>query len=238
MLPEVSVIIAVYNCALYVSQAIESVLAQEYPSLEIIILNDGSTDATSKILHTYRKQPFIKLIGQEHHGQGWAKNRLIKESRGKYIVLFDSDDIMLAGRIKKQVDVLDKHPSFGACYGKAKIVDRYLRPKRDQLYGSEFGVLIENAWDIIQTPLLPATLMFRRNLVIKIGSFNKELDYSTDTDFMLRLAENTKLFFLNEPLILYRLRKESASHHKEMQEEELFVRSMAIKRRYGMKVQF
>lgn len=237
-MPKVSVVIAAYNCSPFILQSIESVLAQKYPFLEIIIVNDGSTDATAKRLEAYRRHPLIKLFHQAQRGQGWTKNRLIRTARGKYIALFDADDIMLPGRLQKQADTLDNSPLFGACYGKGKIVDMHLRPIKDELYGNEFGKPIEKNWDLLQTLMLPGTLMFRRSIAEKIGGYNAELDYSADTDFMLRLAEHTRLLFLNEPLILYRRHKDSASHKEAMRREELIARRMAIARRYGVDAQF
>ena len=111
-------------------------------------------------------------------------------------------------------------------------------PKKDRLYGSNFGGAFEFSWDIIRIPFLPGTLMFRKSIAERIGGFNKRFNYSADTDFIFRLAENTKLFFLNEDLILYRLHKKSASHNKNMPEEELLVRRAAIHRRYKTKANF
>ena len=139
-MPKISVIVAAYNCSSYISQSIDSILAQDYPSLEIIILNDGSTDDTGEVLDKYSKCSLIKIINQKHRGQGWAKNRLIKCANGKYIALFDADDIMLPGRLKKQIYVLDNDPSFGACYGKARITDTHLVPKKDRLYNWRVSV--------------------------------------------------------------------------------------------------
>lgn len=226
--------IAVYNCAQYISQAIESVLSQDYPSLEIVILDDGSTDQTGKILSSFRYQRLVKVFRQKHCGQGCAKDRVIKLCRGRYIALLDADDVVLPQRLKKQADFLDSHPQIGACYGKAKMVDENLNPKMDKMYGREIGIPFKRTWDLIKIPIHPGTLMFRKRLYKKTGGYDHSLTITPDTDFMLKLAEKTKIFFLDEYLILYRRHKSNITHSKEIWKEEAKARRNAIKRRYGV----
>ena len=238
MLPKVSVTIAAYNCCPYIAQAIDSVLSQDFPSFEIIVVNDGSTDKTDKVLAGYRKNPLIRVINQKHYGQGWAKDRPVRAARGKYIALFDADDIMLPGRINAQTEILDKHPSFGACYGKAKMVDLKLRPKKDKMFGREFGMHYRKSWDLIRIPIVPAALMFRKSIYQKTGGFDHSFNLSADTDFMLKLAEKTRLYFLDEYLILYRRRRGTASHNKDIWQEESRARKNAIERRYNFQATY
>lgn len=231
-MPKVSVAIAAYNCARYIAEAIDSVLAQGFPSLEIIIVNDGSTDDTGKILNIYRKHPLIRVINQKHRGQGWAKDRAIKASQGRYIALLDADDIMLPQRINKQTAVLDKYPSIGGCYGKAKVVDENLNPIKDVMYGGEIGKPFKKTWDLIEIPFHPGTLMFRKILYKKTGGYHHSFTITPDSDFTLKLSEHAKFYFIDDYFVLYRMHRSNVTRNKSFLKEEAIAREDAIWRRY------
>src|SRR5437870_11720 len=100
----VSVIIPNYNYAHYVSQAIDSVLAQTYPHREVIVINDGSTDNSAEVLRSYGDS--IRWIDQENRGQSVARNRGIEESRGDLVAFLDGDDAWLPTKLQRQIECL------------------------------------------------------------------------------------------------------------------------------------
>ena len=109
MNPLVSVCIPAYNAEKYVTEALESVLRQTYPHIEIIVVNDGSTDQTAVVLEKFQKKG-VKVIHQNNRGQCAAANRAYQESRGQLIKFFDADDILSDKFIELQVERLKEYP--------------------------------------------------------------------------------------------------------------------------------
>ncbi|HCA58980.1 MAG TPA: hypothetical protein DEP46_13490, partial [Blastocatellia bacterium] len=102
MKPLVSAIIPNYNYARYVGEAVESALGQTYPNIEVIVVDDGSTDNSLEVLEQYRDR--IKIIAQKNSGVCVARNRGVAESEGEYIAFLDADDVWLPEKIEKQVE--------------------------------------------------------------------------------------------------------------------------------------
>jgi glycosyltransferase involved in cell wall biosynthesis len=109
VLPLVSVIMPAYNTARYIREAIDSVLDQDYPSKELIVIDDGSTDGTLEVLRSYGDR--ITLIEQRNQGSAVARNAGLAAARGECIAFLDSDDIWLPGKLRLQVD----HLPTGRC---------------------------------------------------------------------------------------------------------------------------
>ena len=111
VLPLVSVVIPAYNCAHTVAETIESCLAQDYEDLEILVVNDGSTDGTAEVLASFGSR--IKVIDQPNGGLASARNAGQRAARGEYIAWMDADDLMLPWRIRLQAEVLASQPMIG-----------------------------------------------------------------------------------------------------------------------------
>ena len=115
-MPKISVIISAYNHEKYVAKSIESILNQTFLDFELIVVDNGSSDSTYKIIKTI-KDPRIKIFRiKKNIGFGYALNFALNKSRGEYISLFSSDDIGLPDKLKKQVKYLDDHPGVGAVF--------------------------------------------------------------------------------------------------------------------------
>ena len=115
-MPEISVVMTVYNREKYVSHAIESILSQTYKEFEFIIVDDGSVDSSPDIIKKYaKKDQRIKYIRQQNSGSAHARNTGIKKSQGKYIALMDDDDTSMPTRLEKQLKYLTKNPTLDAC---------------------------------------------------------------------------------------------------------------------------
>ncbi len=113
--PLVSVIMPVYNSSRYLKDAINSILSQSYKNIELVIVNDGSTDLSRNIILSY-SDPRIRLFENERNsGIVYSRNKGLQEARGKYIANLDSDDIALPERIEKQVNFLENHSDYGMC---------------------------------------------------------------------------------------------------------------------------
>src|SRR5688572_20456536 len=121
MMPYVTILMPAYNTALYISEAINSVLTQDFTDFELLIIDDGSTDDTVRIIKSFT-DPRVRLIRQKHAGIAAALNRGLQEAEGEYIARFDADDICLPGRLCRQVDFLESHPDYVICGGEAEYI--------------------------------------------------------------------------------------------------------------------
>jgi len=111
-MPKVSVIIPTYSYSKYIEKAINSVLAQTYRDFEIIVVDDGSTDNTRKIIETKYKDK-VRYFYQENKGASAARNKGIKESKGEYLAFLDQDDLFHPLSLEKKVDFLNRNSEFG-----------------------------------------------------------------------------------------------------------------------------
>jgi glycosyltransferase involved in cell wall biosynthesis len=119
--PLVSVVIPCYNHARFLSEAIESVLRQEYRPLEIVVIDDGSTDHTAQVAARY---PSVRYRYQPNAGLAAARNTGISESRGSYVLFLDADDLLCAGALGSAVDVILQNPGCGFVYGDFRAIDK------------------------------------------------------------------------------------------------------------------
>ena len=184
--PVVSVITPTYNRAAYIGDAIESVLAQTYQDWELIIVNDGGTDETEAVIKPYRVgDPRIRYITQTNTGVSGARNRALREARGRYAAFLDDDDRWLPEKLARQVAYLEQHPEIGMCYARAT----------PGFSPTSFPGLLRPFQSI-----LPSTVVARREALVAIGGFNETPKIQEDYDCWLRLAQYWPLGHLNQQL--------------------------------------
>lgn len=178
-------IIPCYNYGRYLAQAIDSVLAQAFQPLEIIVVNDGSTDNTAQVAATYRGR--IKYIEQTNQGVSAARNRGLRESTGEFVHFLDADDYVRPGIYEKMVTVLTSRPEAIAAYVGSDWVDASDKllityPARPESTDVFHDLLIINRWPL-------ATVLVRASAVEKIGGFDETMAASCeDWDLWLHLA--------------------------------------------------
>ncbi|HYE37064.1 glycosyltransferase [Methylocaldum sp.] len=200
----VSIIIPVYNAVTYVRETIESALSQTYSPCEIIVVNDGSTDGSLDILNKYSER--ITIISQLNKGVSGARNRGVRESRGKYIAFLDSDDIWDKNKIERQVNILESHPDCFMTYCDHRIIDavgnitgmsgatQFFRASGQVLKAMLQGSFI----------ISPTVTLVRRSAFEKAGGFDETLHKSEDYDLWLRLALFGPILYQLETLASYR----------------------------------
>ncbi len=230
--PKVSVIMSVYNSEKYLEEAINSVLNQTFQDFELIVIDDGSTDNSRRILESYRRHSKIKMLINKHNeGVAAARNKALKISKGKYIAVIDADDIALPQRLEKEVRYLDKHPEIG-------------------LVGSFYYVIDENG-KILKLITVPTTneeiqeilikhncfahssIMFRRECLDTVGGYREAFQYALDYDFILRISEKYKVAIIPEPLCAWRINPNSISVTRKICQDKYaqLAREFAIERR-------
>jgi len=224
--PLVSVVIPTYNDSRYLRGAIASVLGQTYKNLELIIADDGSTDNTKAIVHSFSDER-IRYFYQENRGSASARNFGLEHCRGKYVALLDADDLFLPEKIKKHVSYLERRPECDFTYDEILFF-------RDEQPKKFWKVLIKHLSGFLKEDFIrmgghcigPSAAFFKRELFEKYGGFPDGWRRNEDYYFWLKLAVNGVYFqHLEEPLTLSRLRPQSLSssevHMKEAAELNL-----------------
>lgn len=210
----VSVIIPVYNRANIISRAIRSVLRQSYLPVELLVVDDGSTDGTQDIVEKWSEvDSRVRLIEhRKNRGGSAARNTGIKHARGKYIAFLDSDDEWLRHKLAKQVNFLenvDKH--WGGVYCNFKIVSNSLFMKGSEIFRRLSSHSTPASGGRVLLPYLLAgwlpvaagsTLMVRRQVAKKLRGFDEKFPRHQDWEFLARLLMKWKLGYISEPLVL------------------------------------
>jgi glycosyltransferase involved in cell wall biosynthesis len=207
---KVSVIIPNYNYGRFLSGAIESVMAQTYSNIEIIVVNNGSTDDSLRILSKYSDE--ITVVNQANLGQSGARNSGLLKSKGEYIAFLDADDYWNPNKIEKQIRILRPETQLVYC-GITKISDN--KDESSVLVAPQFrgdcrkyfmekpGVSIVLSGE--------STVLFSRNLLEKVGVFDENLNQCAGWDFFRRCADFTEFDFVDEPLSYYRVHSANMS---------------------------
>ncbi len=192
---------SVYNGASYLREAIDSVLAQTYSDFELIIIDDGSTDGTSKILKSY-KDARIKIITQPNKGLVASLNRGIKTAKGKYIARQDADDRSEPTRFEKQVSLLNDKPKVVLVGSSMKVMDAKSKIVH------EHSLLLNNSELrqelLVRSPFAHGSVMFRKDAATKAGPYKQQFWPSEDYEFWLRLSVLGELANIDEALYVYR----------------------------------
>lgn len=206
--PLISVIMAVHNGKDCIKNAIDSILNQSFSNFELLIIDDGSIDATPQILVAYeQKDPRIRIISQKNTGLTIALNNGIKQACGKYIARQDVDDVSLLSRFEKQVALMEKNPSLVLIGGNS--IDIY-----------PDGTEMEWGWHppkelqktvFYKTPFSHSTAMFRKDVYEKLGGYDESFKTSQDMEFWMRFAKIGRIAMIKEPVIRRHIHSSSIS---------------------------
>ncbi len=198
--PCVSVIIPTFDRASWVGEAIASVLAQTYPHLELIVVDDGSHDATSEMVQAFG--PALTYIWQPHAGVSAARNRGVAASRGELVAFLDSDDLWLPGKLAAQLLLLQQQPHAQACYTDEIWIRHGVRVNPKHIHQKHSGWLFELS--LPRCIISPSSIMLRRSLWNQLEGFDESLPACEDYDLWLRLTLVTPVLLLPERLIVKR----------------------------------
>lgn len=204
---KVSVIIPSYNHEKFIGDAIESVLNQSYPHIEIIVVDDGSTDGTQEILSRFQSQINIMFMFQENSGGSAARNSGIRVAQGRYICFLDSDDVFHPEKVERQIEFFNTNPEIGLVHTGAYVL---LKANEGWKHWYTYTPPVFHSRDEQIKELLKAnyiacsTVMVRRDLFSQVGLFNTKYDYAPDYDMWLRLLTCSDFSSIPEALIHYR----------------------------------
>lgn len=211
----VSIVIPTYNRADIIMPSIKSVRDQTYKKLEIIVVDDGSTDNTRALIQSFSKEDprIIYVLNEGVKGAAGARNTGIEAAHGEFIAFEDSDDLFVADKIQKQLDELKTHPDCNFCYTRFRkempdnryFVFPQLSYTYDELSGDIYQRLLYD--NTIGCP----TLMIRHAYLDDIGLFDIKMAANEDYDLAIRLSQNSPAAFIDEVLLISSTTPESLS---------------------------
>jgi glycosyltransferase involved in cell wall biosynthesis len=235
--PLVSVIIPAYNSAAFIEEAVDSALAQDYPNIEVIVVNDGSTDGTAAILEAYGAR--IRLLSQPNKGCAAARNLGVKNARGMYIAFLDADDAWWRHKLSYQCRSLAE-TGYRMAYSRFVL----WRPGADGQYpaaetlfrtsgnpdlsdcalvtGSTYRALLLDC--IVWT----STVLIEKSLLDQVGAFDESLELGEDYDLWLRLSRRIDMLGLEQPTALYRSHPHSITRSVKALNHEYLVISRSL----------
>jgi glycosyltransferase involved in cell wall biosynthesis len=200
--PQVSVIIPVYNGDRYIVQAVESALGQTFTNLEIIVVDDGSTDRTPQVLHPYFDR--IRYIYQKNQGVAAARNLACQLAQGEFLAFLDADDYFLPSKLEKQLACFEANPTLDMVQTGWVIVDETGREISAVKPWQQASKLDLESF-VLYKCVRPSAIILRRKWWDKLGGFDSQFLLAEDLDFALRLAlKGCKAVWLEEILTCYR----------------------------------
>ena len=190
-LPLVTVVTPSYNQGRFIAATIESVLSQDYPHVEYIIMDGGSTDDTAAVVQRYAGR--LTFVSEPDRGQSHAINKGFARARGAYVAWLNSDDVFLPGAIAHAVAALRDHPNAGAVYGEGFQIDEAGNVI------SRFAVTQRfNLWKLLNLSdyILQQTVFFRRSVFDDVGLLDESLHYGMDWDVLMRIGLRYPLVYV------------------------------------------
>lgn len=211
----VSVVIPCYNSSQTVAKAIESALGQTHPSVEVVVVDDGSTDDSAQVCARFGDR--IRLVRQPNRGLSAARNAGVEAATGEYVTLLDADDMLLPACLARRVTLLDVDPKLGLVAGWFREIDAdgnliERTPEVRQVWReAPFRQAVRRNWGP------PVGWTFRRDAYFRVGGFDPLLRSCEDWDFVIRIASRYGIGYDTEPSVLYRKSEgQMSSHHHTM----------------------
>jgi glycosyltransferase involved in cell wall biosynthesis len=211
--PLVSVIVPNFNYLRYLEKCLESVMSQDYPNIEIIVVDDGSTDESVNYISNLT--PKVKLVQQENSGVSVARNRGLLESKGEFIAFLDADDYWDSSKISKQMSLI-LSTGVDLVYSGVNLVS----PDGSAILGAmhpsfkgQCGQYFRRYPSRAVITLGTSNALFRKKLLAKSGLLDPMLSISADWDFFRRICDFAIVDFIEEPLTFYRQHYENMSNY-------------------------
>ncbi len=233
-MPLVSVLLTSYNHARYLRQAIESVLAQSLQDIEVVAIDDASTDESPSILHALADR--IRVVAHEKNRGTYASlNEGIRLTTAPYIAILNSDDVWLPTKLEKQVALLNENPRVGLVHTATAFIDADGQPMAGNPLGVRFhpnpqGDLLAEL--LTRNLFITSSVVFRRECVDRCGYFEESLFGMGDWDMWLRIAEHYAIGYVPDILTLYRIHGQNTMYQRQrMLRDDLWIHEERIRKR-------
>lgn len=226
-----------YNARQYIEESIRSVMNQDYPNIELIVIDDGSKDGTPELAEQFGSR--VKVLRQNNSGPAAARNRGIAAARGDFIAFLDADDVWLPGKMALQVQYLQDHPDVGVVFGGfsrwyPEADGSFLVPPIPVNLNTPLKFVSEHSGWIYKDILLDSviciiTAVVRRSVIETVGNFDESLPTGEDYDFWLRVSHQFRAVELHRTLAYYRMHAASTTKvpRKENNEYKVLLKTLA-----------
>lgn len=224
-IPEVSVLMTVFNCEKYIFKSINSIIKQTYKNWELVIINDKSTDSTLRIIRSFKEKRINLINLKKNVGRTKAINIGLKKCRGKYVAIQDSDDLSLKSRLKIQVDVLNKDNKLALVFSWYKAIDQFGKIKKifnDNISEFEFNYTLP-----VKNLICNSSVMYRKSLILKLGGYPKDFIFSQEYILWLKILVKYKIKLIKVFLVFYRYHDMQLSNSK-YQQKYIFTENLKI----------
>jgi glycosyltransferase involved in cell wall biosynthesis len=203
----ISVIIPTFNRSHLIETCIQSVFQQTYKNFEVIVVDDGSTDNTKKVLEPYIQKKQIKYFYQKNRGQGAARNYGARHAKGEWLAFLDSDDTWKKDKLKKQINAINSHPEValiftnGLVWGNGKLLGKFYGKfcPLPNLSKPAYPQLLKHNFVINSSVIIKKPVYFKVGKLSQLGVLRNTEDY----DLWLRVAQKHSLYLIKAPLINY-----------------------------------
>ena len=219
-MPEVSVVIPAYNAEATLAETLDSALAQSLRDIEVIVIDDGSTDRTAAIAAD-ANDPRVRVISVQNGGVARARNRGIHESRAELIAFLDADDLWRPTKLERQVRHLSGAPDSGLCVTAATRIDADSR----ELDLMPLLKAEDHCESLLRGSMIAGCIssgLLRKHTLQQVGGFNPEFSQCADWDLWLRVSLVTRISAVDDDLVLYRSRSNNMSSDPELLERDTF----------------
>jgi glycosyltransferase involved in cell wall biosynthesis len=232
--PAVSVCMIVLNGSSYIREAVDSILNQTFSDFELVIVDNGSVDGTLDIISSYDDKRIRLIKNSGDPGIAQSRNASVKNARGRYVAIMDSDDVSLPDRLKTQFEYMESHPEVGLLGSWARIIDQAGKTADIRKFRKEHDVI--RASILFFFWFVHSSVFFRKELFPEDGY---RLPYSEDYDMVCRFAEKAEIAILDKVLVKYRIHKAAISYEYSVRtdKEIVYVRSITggLLKRLGIK---
>ncbi len=233
--PTVSVVTRSLNYAHYLLECIESTLKQPIDDLEVIVVDDGSTDETATVARSFADRRVRLLQHERTEGPGAALNAGIRASRGTYVALLDGDDVMTPRNLRAKIDALNQYPEAGLVYSNADIIDAsgFVIGRSDRGVG-EGEVRVAGMFHrlLLGNAIVASSVMVRRECFNDVGPFDEALPQAEDWDMWLRLAAKHPFVYLGDRLIRRRSHSESLQSRNLVTDQDLSANKRVLEKAF------
>ncbi len=211
-IPRVSVVIPTYNRARLLPEAVRSALSQTEQLIEVLVVDDGSTDSTPEAMAALLEDPRLRYLRQANRGRSAARNRGAREAQADWLAFLDSDDVLEPDALEAHLAVVDRHPAVGMTVAGYRTVDDNGRVVRTYRPWESGASLEASAW--LETCFgMPGSVLMARDRFLACGGFDEALHLAEDWDLYLRLAgEGCPMDWVPRCVCRYRMHAENSVH--------------------------
>jgi len=211
--PFISIVMPVHNYGNYIKESIDSVLTQTMSDFELIIVNDGSTDDSSSLAHSYLDNRIKVIDFSENKGCYPARNAGMRVAAGKYICIMDADDVCLPDRLEKQYRFMEENLEFGLIGGAYQMFNGYHSIFRETDNEIIKLLLLQYCYLLHPTCMVRASLVRKHNLY-----YDESYVYASDYDWQVRASSIFSITNINDPVLLYRRHGQQISSNKKSEQ--------------------